>query len=113
MQDKENLGGDLQTILDHISRERRESDNHVNDLITEVKEELKEELKEVRCKLTTLQKGVSNLQSVKTDMKQVKKNVPQIKADTEQLKKDVDTVTSDWEYKRDEEENLIPLNPNP
>lgn len=82
MQDKKNaptLTAGEQAILDHITQERINADNHVNSLI----EELRSELKEDKSKLDALQKGVSNLQSVKTDMKQVKQDVKEIKTDTD------------------------------
>ena len=111
MQDKKNeptLTAGEQTILDRITQERKNADNHVNSLIEELRAELKAERKEDKCKLNALQKGVSNLQSVKTDMKQVKKDVPKIKAGVEQLQKDVDTMATYWEIERDEEGNLDP-----
>ena len=105
MQDKKNtptLTAGEQAILDHITQERMNADNHVNSLI----EELRAELKEDKSKLDALQKGVSNLQSVKTDMKQVKQDVKEIKTDMEQVKEDVDIITSDYGYKRDEKGKL-------
>ena len=114
MQDKKNaptLTAGEQAILDRITQERKNADNHVNSLIEELRAEIKAERKEDKCQLNALQKGVSNLQSVKTDMKQVKKEVGEIKEGIEQLQDDVDTVTSDWDYERDENEKLIPINP--
>lgn len=102
--DAPTLTADTQTILDHITQERKNADNHVNSLIAGLSSELKTQ----RCKLNALQKGVSNLQSVKTDMKQVKKDIREMKESIEQLQDDVDTVTSDYGYERDENGKLIP-----
>ena len=92
-----------QAILDRITQERKKADNHVNSLIEELRAEIKAERKVDKCKLNALQKGVSNLQSVKKDVAEIKDSV-------DRLKKDVDVVTSDWKYERDEDGNLIPLN---
>ena len=97
MQDKKNahtLTAGEQTILDHITKERINADNHVNDLITEVKNEIAE----VNGKTEALQKGVSNLQSVKKDMRGIKKDI-------EQIKEDLKTITSDYGYENERDEN--------
>ena len=108
--------GEFLTLHSMLQKQMRKSDDlqkaitdAKNEIITEVKEELKEELKEVKCKTEALQRGVSNLQSVKGDMKQVKKDVGEMKESIEQLQDDVDTVTSDWDYERDENGKLIPI----
>ena len=109
MQDKKNtptLTAGEQAILDHITQERINADNHVNSLIEELRTELKAERKEDKSKLDALQKGVSNLQSVKTDMKQVKQDVKDVKTDMEQVKEDMDIITSDYGYERDEKGKL-------
>ena len=111
MQDKKTaptLTAGEQAILDRITQERIKADNHVNSLIEELRAELKAERKEDKCKLNALQKGVSNLQSVKKDMNQVKKDVGEMKQGIEQLQDDVDTVTSDYGFERDENGKLIP-----
>ena len=78
MKEKENgneplTRADLQTILDRITNERRKGDNHTNNLITEVRNEIAE----VKCKIEALQKGVSNLQSVKKDVREIRTDMKQ------------------------------------
>ena len=97
MKEKENENpsmtqGDVQTILDHITSERRNVENYVN-----------EELQKVHTKMDALQNGVSNL---KTDMTEVKKDVSALKADMKQVKEDVNTIASDLGYERDAKKQL-------
>lgn len=72
---------DVQTILDHITSERRKVENYVH-----------EELENVNNKVDALQKGVSNL---KRDMTQVKSDVSQLKTDMTEVKDDVNTIASE------------------
>ena len=52
MQDKKNaptLTAGEQAILDRITQERKNADNHVNSLIEELRAEIKAERKEDKC----------------------------------------------------------------
>lgn len=95
MNEKENPSmtkADVQTILEHITSERRKVENYVH-----------EEIEKVNNKVDALQRGVSNL---KTSMTEVKKDVTAVKTDMKQVKEDVNTIASDLGYKRDEEKQL-------
>ena len=118
--------GGIQTILDHITLERRNVENYVNSEIKQVKSEIKQ----VNTKVDALQNGVSTLKKdvsvLKEDVSVLKEDVSVLKEDVSVLKKDmrrveskVDTLTdavvegfdnteqilSDWEGKP---VNLIP-----
>jgi chromosome segregation ATPase len=111
--------GDLQTILDHITSERRNVENYVNSEIKQVKSEIKQ----VNTKVDALQNGVSTLKKdvsgLKEDVSGLKEDVSDLKTDVSDLKTKVDTLTdaviegfdnteqilSDWEGKP---VNLIP-----
>ena len=94
--------GQGQKIIDLITEQNKQFDK-VNGTLEGIENRLAH-VESFECKLNALQKGVSNLQAVKKDVRE-------IKAGIEQLQDDVDTVTSDWEYERDENEKLIPINP--
>ena len=104
---------DVQTILDHITSERRKVENYIND-----------ELEKTNTKVDALQRGVSGLKKdvsvlkedvsvLKEDVSVLKEDVSVLKEDVSDLKEDVSTLTdaviegfdntervlSDWEGK--------------
>ena len=91
--------GDLQTLFDHITSERRSVENYVDNKI-----------EQVNTKVDALQKGVSTLQK---DVSTLKTDVSTLKTDMKRVENKVDVLTdaviegfdnterilSDWEGK--------------
>ena len=80
--------GDLQTLFDHITSERRNVENYVDNKI-----------EQVNTKVDALQKDVSTLKTdvstLKTDVSTLKTDVSTLKADVSTLKADVSTLKVD------------------
>ena len=91
--------GDLQTILDHITSERRNVENYVNS-----------EIKQVNTKVDALQKGVSTLKKdvsgLKEDVSVLKTDVSGLKEDVSGLKEDVSVLKTDMKRVESKVDNL-------
>ena len=78
MNDAPMTKGDMQTILDHITSERRKTENYVHEEL----ENVHEELEKANNRMDAMQKGISNL----------RKDVSTLKSDVSTLKSDVSTL---------------------
>ena len=84
--------GDLQTLLDHITSERRSVENYVDNKI-----------EQVNTKVDALQKDVSTLKTdvstLKTDMKRVENKVDVLTDAVIEGFDNTERILSDWEGK--------------
>ena len=103
---KENelLTGQEQTIIELIKAQNQQFDK-VNGTLEGIENRIAH-IEGFEGKLNALQKGVSNLQSVKKDVSEIKTDVNELKTDMKQVKTDVDTIASDLGYKRNAKKQL-------